>query len=94
MQTKTNICELIELGRFEDLSMLIDLLNETFDAYQYRLERVKKRRDYFLFIEDKLADDEYSCGIVIKKHGKVYALSEAVYDMIMSAYKKYSDKAE
>jgi hypothetical protein len=92
LATDTHV--LIELGRFEDLMALVELLNESFESHQYRLEKVENRRNYFLFVEDQLSEDEYDCGLVIKQGEKAYAFSEAVYDMIMVAYQRYQARDE
>lgn len=77
------------IGRFEDLELLIDLLNGAWDDFEYRLEKVKESDRIYVFIEDPVAADEYECGVVEKHEGKAYAFSEAVHEMIMGAYARY-----
>ena len=77
------------LGRFVDLETLVGLLNSAFEHMQYKLEPVKGQEGMYLFIEDEIRADEYECGLVEKIGDKAYAFSQAVHDMIMSAYDRY-----
>ncbi|MEK9159112.1 MAG: hypothetical protein AAB383_00120 [Patescibacteria group bacterium] len=90
---KTDL-QMLEIGNFEDLEHLIDLLNQTFKGMSYRLEAVPSKNDTFLFIEDPIAEDEYECGIIERKGKKAYAYSSAVHEMILGAYNRYLEKTQ
>lgn len=84
---------MVEIGNFRDLETLVGLLNKAWaEQFEYRLEPVEGQKDVFLFVEDPLDEDEYECGIVEKRGAKAYAVSDAVYQMIMGAYLRF--KAE
>lgn len=83
----------VELGNFEDLQTLINLLNRAFPEMEYRLEPVSGQKGVYLFIEDPLDEEEYECGVVQKRGKKVYALSPAVHTMILGAYQRYLDES-
>ncbi len=78
-----------EIGNFEDLQHLIELLNQSFQDMEYRLEPVPSQKDTYLFIEDPIHEDEYECGMVEKRGKKAYAYSSAVHEMILGAYQRY-----
>lgn len=82
----------IELGNFEDLEHLVDLLNKAWPGRNYRLEAVPDQKNTYLFIEDPLAEDAYEAGVVMKSDQKALALSGAVYAMIMGAWQRYLDE--
>lgn len=84
----------LELGNFEDLEILVDLLNGLSEAVQYRLEKVPEQKNVYLFIEDPVREDEYECGVIKKKGKKAFALSPAVHAMVMGAYQRYLDLEE
>lgn len=88
---KTEI-QMLEIGNFADLEHLIKLLNETFKDMNYRLEAVPSQEGTYLFIEDILAEDEYECGVIEKKGKKAYAVSTAVHEMILGAYRRFVEK--
>lgn len=91
-ETKTPIDLSLEIGRFEDLKYLVTLLNDAWEAFEYRLEKVAEANGLYVFIEDPINADEYDCG-VIEKHGELaYAISPAVHEMIMDAYQRYVDE--
>lgn len=82
----------LELGRFEDLEYLVEVLNNAWEAFEYRLDKVPHSDRIYVFAEDPIAADEYECGVVEKHDGKAYAFSPAVHDMIMGAYARYVDE--
>ena len=88
---KTDV-QMLEIGNFADLEHLIGLLNQTFEGMSYRLEPVASQEGTYLFIEDVLAEDEYECGVIEKKGAKAYAISTAVHEMILGAYRRYLEK--
>ena len=79
----------LELGRFQDLERLVELLNDSFEGTEYRLEAMADRDNLYLFIEDPLHADDYECGIVEKVGKKAVAFSPAVHHMVMGAYQRY-----
>ncbi len=84
---------MVEIGNFSDLKILVELLNRAWvEEFEYRLEPVEGREGVFLFVEDPLKEDEYECGIVEKRGDKAYAVSDAVYQMIMGAYLRFKAK--
>ncbi|MFA4815094.1 MAG: hypothetical protein WC924_02930 [Candidatus Gracilibacteria bacterium] len=85
--------QMLEIGNFEDLEHLVDLLNQTFKEMDYRLEKVPSQKGAYLFIEDPLQEDAYECGVIIKVGKKAYAYSSAVHEMILGAYQDYLEKA-
>lgn len=80
-----------EIGGFEDLKTLIDLLNQAFSDVQYRLEPVADQKNTYLFIEDPLSKDEYECGIIVKRGLKAYAPSMDVHGLILGAYMRLKE---
>jgi hypothetical protein len=83
---------LMEIGRFEDLEILVELLNGAFESVEYRMEKVSHERGMYLFIEDPKGKDEYLCGAVKKKGKMAYAISPMVHALIMDAYEAYLDE--
>lgn len=83
---------MVELGKFNDLETLVQLLNSAWKAFEYRLEPVPGQEDVFLFIEDPVKEDEYECGMIQKRGKKAYALSEDVYHLVMGAYLRYKEQ--
>ncbi len=81
----------LELGRFQDLEHLIELLNATCEGMEYRLEPMEGHGELFLFVEDPVDADDYECGIVEKVGKKAVAFSPAVHQMVMGAYQRYLD---
>jgi hypothetical protein len=79
----------LEIGQWEDLEYLIDLLNGVWESMEYRLEKVKGKKNLYLFIEDPLNEDTYECGLVEKRGDKAFAFSPAVHEMVMKAYEAY-----
>lgn len=82
----------LEIGEWEDLVHLIMLLNGSWESREYRLERVPNKTGMWLFVEDILNEDEYSCGIIEKDGKKAIAFSPAVHAMVMNAYQEYVDE--
>lgn len=82
----------LEIGAWEDLETLVDMLNGSFEGYEYRLEPVKNKKNLYMFIEDPIHEDEYECGLITKKSKKAYAFSDAVHTMVMNAYQRYVEE--
>ncbi|MBT4384928.1 hypothetical protein HOD30_04230 [Candidatus Peregrinibacteria bacterium] len=85
---------LLEIGDFQDLKHLIEILNNVFESVEYRLEKVEGKKDTYLFCEDPDGDDEYECGMIIKMGKKAYAFSPVVHELVLGAYQKYLDETE
>lgn len=85
--------EKVEIGRWEDLVFLVELLNAACEGIEYRLEKVQDHKNLYLFIEDIKNEDDYSCGFVEKQGKKAIAVSEAVYEMVMGAYARFIKKS-
>lgn len=82
----------VEIGRFSDLEVLVQLLNLTCEGVEYRLDKIEGYKNLYLFVEDVKSEDDYSCGIVERQGRKAIAASEAVYNMIMGAYARHIQK--
>ncbi|MEK7146506.1 MAG: hypothetical protein AAB802_05010 [Patescibacteria group bacterium] len=87
--------QMMELGHFEDLKHLVQLLNRSWAGkWEYRLEKVPGKRGVYLFVEDDPTQDEYECGVIHKIQDKAIALSEAVHSLVMGAYLRYQEEFE
>ncbi len=83
---------MVKLGSFADLRSLTQILNRAWQDLEYRLEPVPGKKDTYLFVEDPLDEDTYSCGVIKKKGGDAFALSKDVYDLVMGAYSRYQQE--
>jgi hypothetical protein len=84
--------ELIELGSWEDLVYLVSLLREKFPKIDFRLDRIRGKKNQFLFIEDAEDQDSYDCGLILRRKGKAYAFSPDVHAFVMGSYDRLKMK--
>lgn len=84
--------ESLLVGAWADLEYLVGVLNKAWESHEYRLELVPGGKDFYLFVEDPIKEDEYECGIVERRGDDAFAFSEAVHEMIMKAYLKYVEE--
>src|SRR3989338_1553734 len=75
--------ESIEMGLLEDFMSQVDILAQRFPDRDYRFKSLDKG-DFWLFEEED--DEEIVGGIFQVTHGRVYAISRDVFDLVSKAF--------
>ena len=78
----------LELGRWVDLEILVDLLNNAGDC-QYDLQKVKGKKNLYMFVEAPFDTDEWGCGMIKKRGALAFAMTSAAHELVIEAYQTY-----
>ena len=75
----------IEMGLLEDFMNQVDILAQRFPDRDYRFKSLDKG-DFWLFEDED--DEEIVGGIFQVTHGRVYAISRDVFDLVSKVFSR------